>query len=215
MRVMRVSRLFKLLNKYKGLQALIQTITFSMPSVINAFALLALVYFIFSVLGVFFFKDITSGDMIDDYMNFTNFSMSLMMMLRLSTGEDWPTVMYDCMNTDPDCIPGVNCGTAWAPLFYLIFVIIQQYIMINLFILIILQQFDLYYLPDDNVLDRFKRDVTYFKIGWKKYAADFDGMKVRGNDVQKFLLELKGDLGMSEFKDDRKALDREMIIMNL
>lgn len=62
MRVMRVSRLFKLLNKYKGLQALIQTISFSMPSVINAFALLTLVYFIFSVLAVFFFKSIISGD---------------------------------------------------------------------------------------------------------------------------------------------------------
>jgi hypothetical protein len=106
MRVMRVSRLFKLLNKYKGLQALIQTITFSMPSVINAFALLSLVYFIFSVLGVFFFRDITSGSQIDDYMNFTNFKMSLMMMLRLSTGEDWPMVMIDCMNTREDCIPG-------------------------------------------------------------------------------------------------------------
>jgi hypothetical protein len=99
MRVMRVSRLFKLLNKYKGLQALIQTITFSMPSVINAFALLSLVYFIFSVLGVFFFKDITSGSQIDGYMNYSNFTMSLMMMLRLSTGEDWPMVMFDCMNT--------------------------------------------------------------------------------------------------------------------
>ena len=70
-----------------------------MPSVINAFALLALVYFIFSVLGVFFFREITSGTMIDDYMNFTTFSYSLVMMLRLSTGEDWPSVMFDCMNT--------------------------------------------------------------------------------------------------------------------
>lgn len=111
-----------------------------MPSVINAFALLALVYFIFAVLGVFFFKDITSGDtQIDDYMNFSNFSMSLMIMLRMSTGEDWPSVMFDCMNTRDDCEPGVNCGTGWAPIFYLVFVIIQQYIMINLFILIILQ----------------------------------------------------------------------------
>ena len=59
MRVMRVSRLFKLLNKYKGLQALMSTITFSLPSVINAFALLSLVYFIFSILAVFFFKNIT------------------------------------------------------------------------------------------------------------------------------------------------------------
>jgi hypothetical protein len=55
----------------------------------NAFSLLSIVYFIFSVLAVFFFKDITHGVYIDDYMNFKNFTQSLMMMLRLSTGEDW------------------------------------------------------------------------------------------------------------------------------
>jgi hypothetical protein len=139
MRVMRVTRLFKLLNKYKGLQALLQTITFSMPSVINAFALLFLVYFIFSVLAVFFFKDVTSGEQIDDYMNFSNFGYSMEMMLRLSTGEDWPAVMYDLSNEEDDCIPGVNCGTMYAPFFFIIFVLIQQYIMVDLFVLIILQ----------------------------------------------------------------------------
>lgn len=215
MRVMRVSRLFKLLNKYKGLQALIQTISFSMPSVINAFALLTLVYFIFSVLAVFFFKSIISGDQLDPvYMNFSNFTMALVMMLRLSTGEDWPSVMYDCMNTDADCIPEVNCGTPWAPVFYLFFVLIQQYIMVNLFILIILQQFDLYYLPDDNVLDRFKTDVMNFKFVWKSYSADFEGFKIRGNDVQKFFKDLKGDLGMSNEKDQR-AIERNLVIMNI
>jgi hypothetical protein len=163
MRVMRVSRLFKLLNKYKGLQALMSTITFSLPSVINAFALLALVYFIFSVLAVFFFKEITQGAFLDDYMNFINFSQSLVMMLRLSTGEDWPMLMFDLMNTDPDCIPGQTCGTGYAPVFFIMFVLIQQYIMVDLFVLIILQQFDLYYLPTDNVLDRFKTDVNNFK----------------------------------------------------
>lgn len=59
MRIMRVTRLFKLLAKFKGLQALLQTITFSVGAMINAFALLSLVLFIFSVLGVFFLKDIT------------------------------------------------------------------------------------------------------------------------------------------------------------
>lgn len=147
-------------------------------------------------------------------MNFSNFTMALVMMLRLSTGEDWPSVMYDCMNTDPDCIPEVNCGTSWAPIFYLFFVLIQQYIMVNLFILIILQQFDLYYLPDDNVLDRFKADVTNFKFVWKSYSADFEGFKIRGNDVQKFFKDLKGDLGMSNEKDQR-AIERNLVIMNI
>lgn len=134
-------------------------------------------------------------------MNYSTFSFSLMMMLRESTGEDWPAIMFDCMNTEDDCIPGVNCGSMFAPVFYLLYVLIQQYIMVNLFILIILQQFDLYYLPDDNVLDRFKRDVTSFKIVWKEYSKDFEGFKIRGNAVSNFFKDLKGDLGMSGEKD--------------
>jgi hypothetical protein len=71
--------------------------------------------------------------------------------------------------------------------------------MVDLFVLIILQQFDLYYLPDDNVLDRFKRDLDNFKFVWKKYSQEFDGFKIRGKDVQKFFMDLK-DLGMANEK---------------
>jgi hypothetical protein len=92
-------------------------------------------------------------------------------------------VLYDLQNTGIDCIPGVNCGTGYAPIFFIMFVLIQQYIMVDLFVLIILQQFDLYYLPTDNVLDRFKNDVNSFKVTWKKFSKDFDGFKIRGNDV--------------------------------
>jgi hypothetical protein len=98
--------------------------------------------------------------------------------------------MYDLMNTKEDCIPGANCGTAWAPLFFIMFVLIQQYIMVDLFVLIILQQFDLYYLPDDNVLDRFKKDVTSFKYTWKRFAAEWDGFKIRASLIKKFFKDL-------------------------
>jgi Ion transport protein len=65
MRVMRVTRLLRLLNKYKGLKALMQTIQYSLGPVMNAFALLWLVYFIFAVLGWFFFSQIKSGLFLD------------------------------------------------------------------------------------------------------------------------------------------------------
>jgi hypothetical protein len=93
-------------------------------------------------------------------------------------------------------------------------VLIQQYIMVDLFVLIILQQFDLYYLPDDNVLDRFKGDLLNFKYTWKKYSADFDGFKIRGLDINKFMKELKGDLGMSGEKN-QKAIERQLVMMNI
>lgn len=108
----------------------------------NVFALLILVYFIFAVLGVFMFANVTQGDIIDPvYMNFSNFTQALIILFRVSTGEDWPKIMNDVSYTGEDCIEGINCGTELAPLFFIMFVMICSYVMLNLFVLIILQQF--------------------------------------------------------------------------
>ena len=45
-------------------------------------------------------------------------------------------------------------------------------------------------------------------------AAEYEGFKIRGTDVQKFFKELKGDLGMSNEKDPR-AIERNLVIMNI
>ena len=58
-------------------------------------------------------------------MNFNDFHHAMILMLRMSTGEDWPTIMYDCSDSDPSCIPGFSCGSNYAPVFFLTFVIIQ------------------------------------------------------------------------------------------
>lgn len=79
LRVLRVSRLLRLINKYPGLQALIKTITFSLPSLLSVFTLLLLIFFIFAILGVFLFNQVKSGDIIDDYINFANFGSAMVM----------------------------------------------------------------------------------------------------------------------------------------
>lgn len=106
LRILRVSRLLRLINKYKGLQALIQTITFSLSSLLNVFSLLMLVFFIYAVLGVFIFKDISSGQSINEYTNFKNFGQAMLILLMVCTGEDWNKIMFDTSRTPPDCIEG-------------------------------------------------------------------------------------------------------------
>lgn len=64
------------------------------------------------------------------------------------------------------------------------------------------------------MLDRFKADVTNFKMVWRRYSADFEGFKIRGGDLPKFFKELKGDLGMSNEKDPQ-AIERNVVIMNI
>lgn len=137
LRILRVSRLFRLVGKAKGLQTLIQTITFSLPSLLNVLALLMLVFFIFSVLGVFLFGKVREGENIDEYMNFWNFGMAMIINLRCSTGEDWNRVVYD-LNKTEDCIKGSTCGSAFASIYFIMLIMVVSYVMLNLFILVIL-----------------------------------------------------------------------------
>lgn len=95
MRVLRVSRLLKLVKSMKSLHKIIETLIFCMPSLINVGALLLLFFFIFSVLGVFTFRDVTEGDAIDNYNNFSNFGYAMLTLFRCATGEDWALFMFD------------------------------------------------------------------------------------------------------------------------
>lgn len=53
MRVLRVTRILRLAGKAESLQAILQTITFSIPALANVFFLLILIYFMLSVLANF------------------------------------------------------------------------------------------------------------------------------------------------------------------
>jgi hypothetical protein len=125
----------------------------------------------------------------------------MIILLRISTGEAWPTIMYDTMNLSDDCIPGVNCGTPLAPLFFIVFVMVCSYVMLNLFVLIILQQFELYYLPDDNILQTFGKDLEDFKVSWLNFSKEHGGIRIRVMDLEKFLRSLGGNLGFGKISD--------------
>lgn len=72
---------------------------FSLAPMLNAFMLLMIVFFIYAVMGVFMFQRIVRGSVIDgNFMNFRNFGNAILMLFRISTGEDWDAVMYDTMD---------------------------------------------------------------------------------------------------------------------
>ena len=119
---------------------MLQTLILSLPSLVNVGSLLFLVFFIYSVLGVFMFSNIKQGDAIDSWTNFSNFGYAMILLFRCSTGEDWYKIMFDCTRTT-DCVSedGTNnCGTSFGFLFFLSFVMICTFVMLNLFVLIII-----------------------------------------------------------------------------
>ena len=168
--MLRVTRVLRLAGKYKGLQSLLKTIIMSFSSLVNVFILLMLIFFIMAVLGNTMFFQVTEGDVISEYKNFVNFHMSFSLLFSISTGEDWNRIMYDTMDLPPNCTPGKTCGSSIAPVFFLSFIMIVTNIMLNLFILVIIQQFSKYYLEDENPLSRFEEDSEDFKEAWKFFT---------------------------------------------
>lgn len=138
----------------------------------NVVTLLILIFFMFSILGNFLFWNVLYGDVIDEeYKNFTNIFNSFLMVFALATGEDWNKVMFDCSRSDEDgCIKGETCGTGWSILYFILLVLVCSHVMLNLFILVIIQQFEHYYLPKDNVIAHFKNDLSSFMKVWKKFT---------------------------------------------
>jgi hypothetical protein len=100
---------------------------YSLPSIFNVLSLLLLIFFIFSILGVFLFHEKTSGHVVDDYTNFKNFGQAMISLIRISTGEEWNIIMYDLAD-----------GPI-APIYFISFVVITSFVMLNMFIMVILQ----------------------------------------------------------------------------
>ena len=124
LRIFRIVRALKLVKSMEGLQKLVQTIIFSLPSLLNVSALLFLVYFLFSILSVFLFQDIryrVNGpkNMLTNFqaigvqwqVGFGNFLDAFLTLFRMSTGEDWYKIMFDTTRDDDfGCTPGDSCG---------------------------------------------------------------------------------------------------------
>ncbi|EGR28449.1 hypothetical protein IMG5_174880, partial [Ichthyophthirius multifiliis] len=217
MRVMRVSRLLKLVKTMQGLQKLIETLVFSLPSLINVGALLGLVFFIYAVLGVFIFQQVTVGIIINRYNNFSNFSYAMITLFRARTGEDWYKIMLDLSKTT-DCTEGKDCGTYFSFIYFISFILIACFIMLNLFILIIIQYFEDYHMKDDNPLQAFNEYLDTFRSVWSKYTAYSNGEKIKMKNLIKFLCELPIPLGYYDKSDDQQLIDKHQVakdIMNM
>jgi len=130
---------------------------------------------------------VSEGTILDDtYMNFKNFGNAMILLLRVSTGEDWNRIMFD---TYP-------YQQFFSPLYFISFVVICSYVMLNLFVLVIIQQFDQYYLPQDNIISKFKESLEDFKETWKAFSSGYGGMKIKESQLISFFQSLKEPLGM-------------------
>jgi ribonucleotide reductase alpha subunit len=98
LRIIRVSRLLRMVKTSEGLRTLLKTLFMSLGNIINTALLLFLILFTFAVAGMSLFSMVPEGDYINENTNFKSFYLSFMSLWQASTGDSWNGIMHDCYN---------------------------------------------------------------------------------------------------------------------
>jgi len=173
----------------------------SFSALFNVFMLLMLFFFIFAILGQFMFGDVKTGRVIDEYKNFGVFDRSFLLLFSISTGEQWNLIMYDCWRTEPDCEKGQTCGSDFAAVFFISFILLITDVLLNLFILVIVQQFQKVHLDQDGPVQLFQRDYETILAVWINFTSKYQCKKLNCAKLCDFLKALPPPLGFSDLPD--------------
>ena len=107
-----MARLVKLLNKDEGIRTLLWTFLKSFQALPWVAVLIALVFFIYGVVGMQIFGRIALDDDTNVHRNnnFQSFGWAMLLLFRCSTGEAWQEIMLSMIkHPDVRCDENVSC----------------------------------------------------------------------------------------------------------
>ncbi|CAF1039990.1 unnamed protein product, partial [Didymodactylos carnosus] len=163
--------------------------------IISGMFLLMLVY---AFAGVILFGCVKFGPELGRHANFKNVPNAIVLLMRIVTGEDWNKIMHDCMVVPPRCTRGSNywesdCGNFTASILYFCsFYIIITYIVLNLLVAIIMENFSLFYSNEEDALLSYN-DIRHFQTVWNMVDVSRKGV-IPARRVKFLLRLLKGRL---------------------
>uniref|UniRef100_A0A8C2SZE0 Voltage-dependent L-type calcium channel subunit alpha n=1 Tax=Coturnix japonica TaxID=93934 RepID=A0A8C2SZE0_COTJA len=218
-RLFRVMRLVKLLSRGEGIRTLLWTFIKSFQALPYVALLIAMLFFIYAVIGMQMFGKIAmvDGTQINRNNNFQTFPQAVLLLFRCATGEAWQEILLDCSygkRCDPesDYAEGeeYTCGTGFAYFYFISFYMLCAFLIINLFVAVIMDNFD-YLTRDWSILGPHHLDE--FKRIWAEYDPEAKG-RIKHLDVVTLLRRIQPPLGFGKFCPHRVACKR-LVSMNM
>nr|XP_057906960.1 voltage-dependent L-type calcium channel subunit alpha-1D isoform X2 [Doryrhamphus excisus] len=218
-RLFRVLRLVKLLSKGEGIRTLLWTFVKSLQALPYVGLLIAMIFFIYAVIGMQTFGKVAIDDNthINRNCNFQTFFMAVLVLFRCATGEQWQEIMLAALpgrRCDPesDTEPGeeFSCGSNLSYIYFISFFMLCAYLIINLFIAVIMDNFE-YLTRDWTVLGTHHLDE--FKRVWSDYDPEATG-RIKHIDVITLLRRIQPPLGFGKMCPHRVACKR-LVSMNV
>lgn len=123
-RLARLFRVLRLVSAFPELRLIVDTLLRSLPSMGHVGLLLVVLFYIYGVSGHYLFGSV-------DPEHWRDLPISLLSLFRIVTLEDWTDIMYTAMDAKP---------YAW--IYFVSFVVLGTFVMINLFIAVVLNNLD-------------------------------------------------------------------------
>ena len=177
-----IFRLFSLAGKIESIRMIILTLGMSLYKSFYTISVLFVIMWCYALIGVIMFGSTRFGVALNRHANFRNSGYALLLLFRVTTGEDWNRVMHDCMVSPPKCSQSADdnywetdCGhSVVAPLFFFSYYVIVTYIFLNLFIAVVIENFSLFSSTDEDMLMS-NSDIKVFQEVWNIVDTDHSG----------------------------------------
>ena len=115
-RIARLLRVVRIVSVLPQLRVLVTALMHSLPGMINVVLLMTVIFYVYGVAGYHLFHEI-------DPTHWESLGISLLTLFRIVTLEDWTDIMYTALE-----------NYWWAWIYFLSFVVIATFVIINLFI---------------------------------------------------------------------------------
>ena len=123
-RLARLLRVLRLISTMPELRLIVATLVRSIPSMAHVLGLMSIIFYVYGVAGYHLFHDV-------DPTHWQNLGISLLSLFRIVTLEDWTDIMYAAMAVKP-----------WAWVYFVSFVILGTFVVVNLFIAVVLNNLE-------------------------------------------------------------------------
>uniref|UniRef100_A0A8C1P0R3 Voltage-dependent P/Q-type calcium channel subunit alpha-1A n=1 Tax=Cyprinus carpio TaxID=7962 RepID=A0A8C1P0R3_CYPCA len=212
LRLFRAARLIKLLRQGETIRILLWTFVQSFKALPYVCLLIAMLFFIYAIIGMQLFGNIAIEEegesAINQHNNFRTFFQALMLLFRSATGEAWHDIMLSCLgkkvcdplsgNAEPEC------GSEFAYLYFVSFIFLCSFLMLNLFVAVIMDNFE-YLTRDSSILGPHHLD-EYVRI-WAEYDPAACG-RIHYKDMYSLLRVIDPPLGLGKKCPHRVACKR-------
>ncbi|XP_026067322.1 calcium channel, voltage-dependent, N type, alpha 1B subunit, a isoform X14 [Carassius auratus] len=216
LRLFRAARLVKLLRQGYTIRILLWTFVQSFKALPYVCLLIAMLFFIYAIIGMQVFGNIELNDdtAINRHNNFRTFLQALMLLFRSATGEAWHEIMLSCLSErtcDPSSsIYGKECGSDFAYFYFVSFIFLCSFLMLNLFVAVIMDNFE-YLTRDSSILGPHHLD-EFIRV-WAEYDPAACG-RISYKDMYNLLRIISPPLGLGKNCPNRVAYKR-LVKMNM